>query len=398
MDRIQVGNLAVAVSDAGDGPPVVLLHGLACGKRMWFHQIRALRRRFRVIAYDLRGHGQTDAPAVATEYSAAHLARDLVGVLDALDIKQAAIVGFSLGGGPALALAASKPERVSRLVLADVGAGADDPVKIEGMARRWGALIGQGEIDELVCDMLRSELFKVYARRSPRRREHMAALIRATPIDGLRFTLSEVLAKRKSLFRLSGVLKSVRAPTLVMVGELDYVCSKASRLMAQAIPGATLKIIKNSGHMSPIEQPAAFTAALMEFLGWRRNLPSRRVTLHAARIGGGAAARADAGRGGEAAFRPVRADLDLVAAALELVDGLFRHAAFDHQQAGMRGARPERAREMLGMPGRRVDRFLHIHAGVDMTQEELRDPLILAVAAGRAPGEVRLAVAQRHRR
>ena len=186
MAKIQVGNLAVAVSDAGDGPPVLLLHGLACGKRMWFHQIRALRRRFRVIAYDLRGHGQTDAPAVATEYSAAHLARDLVGVLDALDIKQAAIVGFSLGGGPALALAASKPERVSRLVLADVGAGADDPVKIESLARRWGALIGQGDIDELVCDMLRSELFKVYARRSPRRREHMAALIRATPIDGLR--------------------------------------------------------------------------------------------------------------------------------------------------------------------------------------------------------------------
>ena len=270
MRKIQVGNLAVAVSDTGDGPPVLLLHGLACGKRMWFHQIRALRRRFRVIAYDLRGHGQTDAPQLATDYSAAHLVRDLVGVLDALKIPQAAIVGFSLGGGPALALAASKPERVSRLVLADVGAGADDPVKIEGMARRWGALIGQGDIDELVCDMLRSEFYKVYAGRSARRREHMAALIRATPIDGLRFTLSEVLAKRKSLFRLTGMLKSVRAPTLVVAGELNYVCSKASRLMAQAIPGATLKIIKNSGHMSPIEQPAAFTAALMEFLGAAR--------------------------------------------------------------------------------------------------------------------------------
>jgi len=266
MNRIQVGSLAVAVSDVGDGPPVLLLHGLACGKRMWFHQIRALRQRFRVIAYDQRGHGQTDAPAVATEYSAGHLARDLVGVLDALKIERAAIVGFSLGGGPALALAASKPERVSRLVLADVGAGADDPVKIEAMARRWGALIAQGEIDELVCEMLRSELFKVYARRSPRRRDHMAALIRATPIDGLRFTLSEVLAKRKSLFRLTGVLKSVRVPTQVMVGELDYVCSKASRLLAQTIPGAALKIIENSGHMSPIEQPAAFTAALLQFL------------------------------------------------------------------------------------------------------------------------------------
>jgi pimeloyl-ACP methyl ester carboxylesterase len=266
MGRVQVGNLGVAVSDVGAGSPVVLLHGLACGKRMWFHQIRALRSRFRVIAYDQRGHGQTDAPAIATDYSAAHLARDLVGVLDALKIERAAIVGFSLGGGPALALAASKPERVSRLVLADVGAGADDPVKIESMARRWGALIAQGAADELVCEMLRSELFKVYARRNARRRDHMASLIRATPIDGLRFTLSEVLAKRKSLFRLSEPMKSVRVPTLVLVGQYDYVCSKAARLLAQTIPNASLKIIPGSGHMSPLEQPSAFSTALCEFL------------------------------------------------------------------------------------------------------------------------------------
>jgi pimeloyl-ACP methyl ester carboxylesterase len=266
MDNIQVGDLNIAISDAGDGPPVILLHGFACGKRMWLHQIRALKQRFRVIAYDQRGHGFTDAPATATRYSANLLARDLAGVLDALKIERAAIVGFSLGGGPALALAAGKPERVSHLVLADVGAGADDPIKLESMARRWGDLIGRGDIDELVCDMLRSELFKVYARRNLRRRNHMAALIRATPIDGLRFTLSEILAKRKSLFRLTGVLKSIQAPTLVMVGQHDYVCSKAARLMAQTIPNAMLKVIDNSGHMSPLEQPAAFTAALLEFL------------------------------------------------------------------------------------------------------------------------------------
>jgi pimeloyl-ACP methyl ester carboxylesterase len=264
--RIQVGNLDVVVTDVGAGSPVVLLHGLACGRRVWFHQVRALRNRFRVIAYDQRGHGQTDAPSVATEYSAAHLTRDLVGVLDALEIERAAIVGFSLGGGPALALAASKPERVSGLVLADVGAGADDPVKIESMARQWGALIAQGRVDDLVCEMLRSEFFKVYAGRNLRRRDHMAALIRATPIDGLRFTLSEVLAKRKSLFRLTEPMKSVRVPTLVLVGEYDYVCSKGVRLLAQTIPNASLKIIKGSGHVSPLEQPAAFSVALLDFL------------------------------------------------------------------------------------------------------------------------------------
>jgi pimeloyl-ACP methyl ester carboxylesterase len=266
MQRIQIGDLAVAVSDIGKGPPVVLLHGLACGQRMWFHQIRALKGCFRVIAYDQRGHGLTDAPPAATSYSAGHLARDLVGVLDALQIDRAAIVGFSLGGGPALALAASKPERVSRLVLADVGAGADDPVKIEALARRCVDLIRRGDVDELVCEMLRSELFKVYARRNLRRRNHMAALIRATPVDGLRFTLSQVLAKRKSLFRLTGILQSIQVPTLVMVGEHDYACSKAARLLAQAIPNATLKIVENSGHMAPLEQPAAFSAALLDFL------------------------------------------------------------------------------------------------------------------------------------
>jgi len=272
MGKMKIGSLSVAVTDVGSGPPVVLLHGLGCGKRMWFHQIRALRRRFRVIAYDLRGHGQSDAPPDATDYSAAHLTRDFIGVLDALAIERAAVVGFSLGGGPALALAAGKPERVSRLVLADVGAGAEDPVKIEGLARRWVALIrqvsvDQGAADALVCEMLRSELFKHYARQGARRRDHMASLIRATPLEGLRFSLSEIVVKRKSLFRAGSVLQSIRAPTLVLLGEQDYMCSKSSRLLAQTIPGATLKVIKNSGHMLPLEQPAAFTAALLEFLG-----------------------------------------------------------------------------------------------------------------------------------
>ncbi|MGH6672799.1 MAG: alpha/beta fold hydrolase [Xanthobacteraceae bacterium] len=266
MARIQLGDLAVSVTDTGQGPPVVLLHGFACGKRMWLHQIRALKQRFRVIAYDQRGHGLTDAPAAATEYSAGHLARDFVGILDALEIERAAIVGFSLGGGPALALAASQPKRVSRLVLADVGAGADDPLKLEAMARRWGDLIRRGDTDALVCEMLRSELFKIYAGRNRRRRNHMAALIRSTPSDGLRFTLSEVLAKRKSLFRLTGLLRSIHVPTLILAGQLDYSCSKAARLLAESIPDATLKTIGDSGHMAPLEQPARFNAALLDFL------------------------------------------------------------------------------------------------------------------------------------
>src|ERR1051325_2761974 len=124
-------------------------------------------------------------------------------------------------------------------------------------------------------------------------------------------------------------------------------------------------------------------------------LTPRSVTLHAARIGCGFAAHAVLRGGGEAAFRPFRLDLDDVAAPRKLVAGLLWPALLDLQHAGPRGARPERDREMLGMPGRRVDRLLEIHPGVDVAQKELRDPLVLLVAAGRAPGEIRVAVAQR---
>jgi len=267
MRKIRVGDLGISFVDTGGvGEPVILIHGLACGKRMWFHQIRMLRDRFRVIAYDQRGHGQTDAPDHPKDYSPQLLTRDLSGLLDALDIARAAIVGFSLGGGPALALAAAAPHRVSRLVLADVGSGADNMWKSEWLAQRWAKLIDRSDIDELVCDMLRSEFFKRYAGRNQRSRDHMASLIRATPAIGLRNILTEVVAKRKSLYRMSGVLGALKVPTLIMLGKHDNVCRAPARHLATAIPNASLAWVDDAGHMAPLENPEGFTALLGSFL------------------------------------------------------------------------------------------------------------------------------------
>jgi pimeloyl-ACP methyl ester carboxylesterase len=266
MRKIQVGDLGISFDDVGTGEPVILIHGLACGKRMWFHQMRALRERFRVIAYDQRGHGLTDAPADPKHYSPPHLVRDLSDFLDALGIARASIVGFSLGGGPALGLAATAPHRVCRLVLADVGAGADDMWKSQWLARRWSGFIDRGDTDELVCDMLRSEFFKRYAQRDKRSRDYMAGLIRSTPLIGLRHTLTEVLAKRKSLFRMTNMLRALQVPTLVMAGRFDNVCRVPAHLLADNIPNATLKWIEDAAHMAPIENPGPFTARLASFL------------------------------------------------------------------------------------------------------------------------------------
>jgi pimeloyl-ACP methyl ester carboxylesterase len=263
---VQVGDIDIAFDDAGAGEPVVLVHGMACGKRMWFHQVRALRARYRVIAYDQRGHGASGAPGDSSHYSPQHLARDLVGLLDALGISRAAIVGFSLGGGPALALAASAPERISRLVLADVGAGADNMWRSQWLARRWTGLIDRGDTDELVRDMLRSEFFKRYAMSNRRNRDYMAGLIRATPLAGLRHTLTRVIAERKSLHRMTGTLRALHMPTLVLAGRHDNVCRNSAHLLAGTIPNAAMAWIDDAGHMAPLENPKAFTAKLASFL------------------------------------------------------------------------------------------------------------------------------------
>src|SRR4051812_18485482 len=121
--------------------------------------------------------------------------------------------------------------------------------------------------------------------------------------------------------------------------------------------------------------------------------PPRRVALHAARIGCRLAALAVARGSRQAALGPVRTNLELVPALLELILGRLRHAALDHQHARTSGTRPERGEEMLGVPGRRIDRFLQVHPRVDVAQEKLGDPLVLLIAAGRAPGQIRLAIA-----
>ena len=262
----KVNGIELAYAVEGRGPPLVLIHGLACGQRMWLHQVRALRDAFTVITYDQRGHGRSGAPTGADGYSGLHLTQDLLGLLDYLGIDRCHVVGFSLGGGPAIGAAVSRPDQVRGLVLAGVGSGADNVTLIPSLVRRWVGLAERDGIEALADEMLRSEFFKTYAGRSARNRCHMRALIVATPLHGLVFTLSQILAKRRSVFRMEKTLERVRARTLVLRGQHDNVCRASSKVLAASIPGASLAILPNAGHMAPLEQPRAFSAAIRAFL------------------------------------------------------------------------------------------------------------------------------------
>jgi pimeloyl-ACP methyl ester carboxylesterase len=269
MPRVEVNGLAIAYERFGEGPPLVLLHGLACGQRMWRRQVAALAQRYQVIVYDMRGHGASDAPDDPAQYSAEHLARDFIALLDALGIAKAHVVGFSLGGGPALALALRHPQRVGALVLAGVGSGAENPWISERLAEIWIGYAREGGMPKMVGEMLRSDFFKTYANRSARARRHMRALICQHPLHGICHTLAGVVARRRSLFRMTGTLAKLHAPTLILLGQQDGVCQKSARLLHASIGGSTLLRVPGAGHMLPLEAPAAFNAAIAQFLAQR---------------------------------------------------------------------------------------------------------------------------------
>jgi pimeloyl-ACP methyl ester carboxylesterase len=94
----------------------------------------------------------------------------------------------------------------------------------------------------------------------------MAGLIRATPPIGLRYVLTEILAKRKSLFRMTTMLRTLQVPTLILLGQHDNVCRAPAHLLVNNIPNASLEWINDAGHMAPLENPGLFTARLELFL------------------------------------------------------------------------------------------------------------------------------------
>jgi pimeloyl-ACP methyl ester carboxylesterase len=126
MPRVAVNGVSLHYEEAGSGPPLLLIHAFPVGRRMWEPQIAALARGHRVIAYDVRGFGLSDAPRAPAAYSQALSVEDARGLLQALGAAPAAVCGLSMGGNIALNLALTYPEAVTRLILCDTGAGSED--------------------------------------------------------------------------------------------------------------------------------------------------------------------------------------------------------------------------------------------------------------------------------
>lgn len=247
----------LAYADTGPDVPeaVVLLHSLGTDHRMWRDQIAALRARHRVVAPDRRGHGGSGwAGPVDVDVWVADLDR----VLDAARVERAALAGVSLGGIEAVAYAAARPDRVTAVVVADSFAELPSDVA----AARIAGLAGQAEEEGMkaVADAYVADTFTSVP--PPDGAEAVRAAIAG-------MDLRAYAASVRACFgaRVTDRLAAVRAPALVLWGDADEKTPRArSERIAAGIPGAGLREIPGAGHLSNLENPAAFTRAVEDFL------------------------------------------------------------------------------------------------------------------------------------
>ena len=233
----------------GSGPALLLSHGYGATRGMWDDQHRAFADRWRVVSWDMRGHGQTESPADPAQYSAALTVADMRALLAHVGAERAVIGGLSLGGYVSLAFALAHPEMTRALIICDSGPGYRNA---EARAA-WNARA------EERATSLEAKGLDALTRRS---RETQQAVHRSA--QGLAHAARGMLAQEGS--HVIDGLPSIRVPTLVIVGDQDQPFVAPSEYMAKKIPGARLVVIPGAGHSSNLDQPEEFNRVLREFL------------------------------------------------------------------------------------------------------------------------------------
>lgn len=260
MAKATIGGIEIAYTDAGEGMPLVLIHGYPLNRTMWEAQVRALSSEARCIAIDLRGHGESQAPFWLTSVDT--YADDVRGLLDHLGIDRAVICGFSMGGYVALAFYRNHERRCRGLVLADTRAQPDSPEAKQ--ARFQAALTAQTRGASAIAEaMLPRLLTQKSVESRPDLVERVRAMIQTTPVQGIAGDLMAMAERPDSV----PLLPSVNVMTLVIVGDADALTPPAdARLMADGIPGARLDVIHGAAHLANMEQPEIFNLAVSDFL------------------------------------------------------------------------------------------------------------------------------------
>jgi len=256
---IRVGSRTVRYLEAGAGAPVVLLHAFPLSADMWRPQLDHVPPKFRFIAPDLRGFGPRPAEPAGTLDD---MAADVIGWLDALAIERAVIGGASMGGYVTFALLRLAPERFSGILLANTKASADTA---EGRAGRdkMSALVRSGGPPAVAEQMIPKLLGETARRSQPQLAPLVRQLIEGNTADGLDGAIQAMKNRPDS----TDLLSEIGTPALVIAGDEDTLIPVTeSEAMQRALPHSQLAVLRGCGHLSNLESPDQFSAALHNFL------------------------------------------------------------------------------------------------------------------------------------
>jgi 3-oxoadipate enol-lactonase len=244
--------------DGPNGAPwLIFSNSLATNLSAWDDQARAFGRKFRVLRYDQRGHGGTDAPD--GRYSFDVLIADALALMDALEIGKAHFAGLSMGAATALGLAELHPDRVDKVIVCD-SACQSTPTSAQQWEERIAIAEKQGMealVEPTVARWFPPEIVKA----NPPYLDRIREMIRSTPLAGF-IGCAAALANHD----YASAAATVKRPILFLAGEQDGVTPAAMRKLSSAVQGSRYVELAGAGHISNLDRPEAFNRALIEFL------------------------------------------------------------------------------------------------------------------------------------
>jgi 3-oxoadipate enol-lactonase len=258
---IRVNGIIMCYDDLGKGfIPIIFIHGFPFDKSSWKPQLDDLQKKFRVIAYDIRGFGKSAAGD--DKQSIVLFADDLILLMDALQIKKAVVCGFSMGGYILLNAVNRYPERFAGLILSDTQCNADSD---EGREKRYKTIkqIESGRIDDFASGFVKNVLCKETIDTKPELVDKIKNIILSNSEKSITGTLN-ALAQR---WETCSVLVKIKIPVLILCGAEDTLTPPAqSEFLHKNIPGATFYLIEKAGHLSNLEQPEEFNRRIINFM------------------------------------------------------------------------------------------------------------------------------------
>lgn len=255
------------VEECGNGLPILFIHEFGGNYDSWQPQIHAFSRRYRCITYAARGYPPSSIPGQLEAYSQQRAAEDALAVLDGLGIRQAHIVGLSMGGFTALHVGLNAPERALSLTIAGAGYGCE--AETEAYFRQVSLQVGENFARQ------GAETFaKTYAlgasrvqfkNKDPLGWQRFADRLAEHDSVGASLTMQGVQARRPAFYQLETQIRALQLPVLIMVGDEDDHCLQPGLYLKRHLPAAGLAILPKTGHTLNLEEPQLFNLLLAEF-------------------------------------------------------------------------------------------------------------------------------------